>query len=163
MGRVQTAGEAASRPLSPSRLPLRAHFHRGRDVWVPYTTVVVWICVYVGGLRNSPNLITCIEMMNTYISYISTTELTNRWRNDHCSKRRNLCCCELKIQAFFSQLPKSRLALRCSLRLKSALKLATFIDLHLCATRAFYPTIVLPNLKLPLVVPTNISFSPFLD
>ena len=28
MGRVQTAGEAPSRPLSPSRLPLRAHFHR---------------------------------------------------------------------------------------------------------------------------------------
>ena len=25
MGRVQTAGEATSRPLSPSRLPLRAH------------------------------------------------------------------------------------------------------------------------------------------
>ena len=34
MGRVQTAGEAPSRPLSPSRLPLRAHFHRERDVWV---------------------------------------------------------------------------------------------------------------------------------
>ena len=38
MGRVQTAGEAlrrsASRPLSPSRLPLRVHFHRKRDVWV---------------------------------------------------------------------------------------------------------------------------------
>ena len=36
MGRVQTAGEAMSRPLSPSRLPLRAHFHRERerDVWV---------------------------------------------------------------------------------------------------------------------------------
>ena len=32
MGRVQTAGEATSRPLSPSRLPLRAH--RKRDVWV---------------------------------------------------------------------------------------------------------------------------------
>ena len=29
MGRVQTAG-----PLSPSRLPLRAHFHQKRDVWV---------------------------------------------------------------------------------------------------------------------------------
>ena len=28
------AGEATSRPLSPSRLPLRAHFHRKRDVWV---------------------------------------------------------------------------------------------------------------------------------
>ena len=27
MGRVQTA-------LSPSRLPLRAHFHQKRDVWV---------------------------------------------------------------------------------------------------------------------------------
>ena len=24
-----------SRPFSPSRLPLRAHFHRKRDVWVP--------------------------------------------------------------------------------------------------------------------------------
>ena len=34
MGRVQTAGEAPSRPLSPSRLPLRAHFHRERNVWV---------------------------------------------------------------------------------------------------------------------------------
>ena len=34
MGRVQTAGEAPSRPLSPSRLPLRAHFHQKRDVWV---------------------------------------------------------------------------------------------------------------------------------
>ena len=34
MGRVQTAGEAPSRPLSPSRLPLRAHFHEKRDVWV---------------------------------------------------------------------------------------------------------------------------------
>ena len=32
MGRVQTAGEATSRPLSPSRLPLRAH--QKRDVWV---------------------------------------------------------------------------------------------------------------------------------
>ena len=32
MGRVQTAGEATSRPFSPSRLPLRAH--RKRDVWV---------------------------------------------------------------------------------------------------------------------------------
>ena len=34
MGRVRTAGEATSRPLSPSRLPLRAHFHQKRDVWV---------------------------------------------------------------------------------------------------------------------------------
>ena len=34
IGRVQTAGEATSRPLSPSRLPLRAHFHRKRDVRV---------------------------------------------------------------------------------------------------------------------------------
>ena len=34
MGRIQTAGEATSPPLSPSRLPLRAHFHRERDVWV---------------------------------------------------------------------------------------------------------------------------------
>ena len=34
MGRVQTAGEAPSSPLSPSRLPFRAHFHRERDVWV---------------------------------------------------------------------------------------------------------------------------------
>ena len=34
MGRVQTAGESTSRPLSPSRLPLRAHFHQKRDVWV---------------------------------------------------------------------------------------------------------------------------------
>ena len=34
MGSVRTAGEAPSRPLSPSRLPLRAHFHRERDVWV---------------------------------------------------------------------------------------------------------------------------------
>ena len=32
MGRVQTAGEAPSRPLFPSRLPLRSH--RKRDVWV---------------------------------------------------------------------------------------------------------------------------------
>ena len=31
MGRVQTAGEAPFRPLSPSRLPLRAHFHRERE------------------------------------------------------------------------------------------------------------------------------------
>ena len=31
MGRVQTAGEAPSRPLSSSRLPLRAHFHRERE------------------------------------------------------------------------------------------------------------------------------------
>ena len=31
MGRVQTAGEAPSRPLSPSRLPMRAHFHRERE------------------------------------------------------------------------------------------------------------------------------------
>ena len=35
--------------------------------------------------------------------------------------------------------------------------------MHLCATRAFYPTIVLPNLNLTLVALTNISFSPFLD
>ena len=34
MGRVQTAGEATSRPLSPSRLPLRTNFHQKRDVWV---------------------------------------------------------------------------------------------------------------------------------
>ena len=34
MGRVQTAGEATSRPLSPSHFPLRAHFHRERDIWV---------------------------------------------------------------------------------------------------------------------------------
>ena len=34
MGRVQTEGLATSRPLSPSRLPLRAHFHQKRDVWV---------------------------------------------------------------------------------------------------------------------------------
>ena len=38
MGRVQTAGEAPSRPLSPSRLPLRAHFHRQRDFWVRGST-----------------------------------------------------------------------------------------------------------------------------
>ena len=34
IGRVQTAGKATSRPLSPSRLPLRVHFHRERDIWV---------------------------------------------------------------------------------------------------------------------------------
>ena len=34
MGRIQMAGEALSRPLSPSRLPLNARFHRERDVWV---------------------------------------------------------------------------------------------------------------------------------
>ena len=34
MGRVQTAGEATSRPWSPSHLPLCAHFHRQRDIWV---------------------------------------------------------------------------------------------------------------------------------
>ena len=34
MGRIQMAGEALSRPLSPSRLPLHARFHRERDVWV---------------------------------------------------------------------------------------------------------------------------------
>ena len=32
-GRVQTAGEATSQPLSSSRLPLRAHFHWKREVW----------------------------------------------------------------------------------------------------------------------------------
>ena len=31
MGRVQRAGETTSRSLSPSRLPLRAHFHRERE------------------------------------------------------------------------------------------------------------------------------------
>ena len=31
MGRVQTAGEAPSRPLSSSRFLLRAHFHRERE------------------------------------------------------------------------------------------------------------------------------------
>ena len=31
MGRVQTAGEAPSRPLSPSRFPLPAHFYRERE------------------------------------------------------------------------------------------------------------------------------------
>ena len=34
MERVQTAGEVTSCPLSPSHLPLRAHFHRERDIWV---------------------------------------------------------------------------------------------------------------------------------
>ena len=34
MGRIKTAGVATSPPLSPSRLPLRTHFHRERDVWV---------------------------------------------------------------------------------------------------------------------------------
>ena len=34
MERIQMAGEALSRPLSPSRLPLHARFHRERDVWV---------------------------------------------------------------------------------------------------------------------------------
>ena len=33
-GTRQTAGEATSRPLSPSRLPFRAHFYQKRDVWV---------------------------------------------------------------------------------------------------------------------------------
>ena len=47
MGRVQTAGEATSRSLCPSRLPLRAHFQR--DVWVrgragmKYTLERVWM------------------------------------------------------------------------------------------------------------------------
>ena len=31
MERVQKAGEVMSRPLSPFRLPLRAHFHRERE------------------------------------------------------------------------------------------------------------------------------------
>ena len=34
MGRIQTAGKAMSRPMSPSHLPLCAHFHRERDIWV---------------------------------------------------------------------------------------------------------------------------------
>ena len=41
MGRVQTAGEATSRPLSPSRLPLRAPFHQKRDVWVRGSTASI--------------------------------------------------------------------------------------------------------------------------
>ena len=45
MGRVQTAGEAPSRPLSPSRLPLRAHFHQKRDVWVRGRRQNVYECV----------------------------------------------------------------------------------------------------------------------
>ena len=45
VGRVQTAGEAPSRSLSPSRLPLRAHFHREgeRDVWVRGRSQVIFI------------------------------------------------------------------------------------------------------------------------
>ena len=34
MGKRKVRVEATSRPFSPSRLPLRANFHRGRDVWV---------------------------------------------------------------------------------------------------------------------------------
>ena len=34
MGRVKKGGLAPSRPFSPSYLPLRANFHRERDVWV---------------------------------------------------------------------------------------------------------------------------------
>ena len=45
MGRVQTAVEAS---LCPSRLPLRAHFHQKRDVWV----------------RGSHNLICCKKGLN---------------------------------------------------------------------------------------------------
>ena len=45
VGRVQTAGEAPSRPLYPSRLPLRARFHREgeRDVWVRGRSQVIYI------------------------------------------------------------------------------------------------------------------------
>ena len=45
MGRVQTTGEAParSRPLSPSRLPLRAHFHQNRDVWVRGRFLTLWL------------------------------------------------------------------------------------------------------------------------
>ena len=32
--RRQAKRRLASRPLPPSRLPLRAHFHREKDVWV---------------------------------------------------------------------------------------------------------------------------------
>ena len=34
IGSVKKGGLAPSRPFSPSRLPLRANFHRERDVWV---------------------------------------------------------------------------------------------------------------------------------
>ena len=34
MGRVQMAGKAMTHPSSPSHLPLHAHFHRERDIWV---------------------------------------------------------------------------------------------------------------------------------
>ena len=40
---VQTAGEGPSLPLSPSRLPLRAHFGRERDVWVRGRSQVIFI------------------------------------------------------------------------------------------------------------------------
>ena len=42
MGRVQT-----SRPLSPSRLPLRAYFHRERDVWVRGSCSKEWNRTYL--------------------------------------------------------------------------------------------------------------------
>ena len=42
MGKVQTAGGS---PLSPSRLPLRVHFHRERDVWVRGTRYVLQMLV----------------------------------------------------------------------------------------------------------------------
>ena len=40
MGRVQTAGE-------PSRLPLRAHFHQKRDVWVRGSHGHALVTIYV--------------------------------------------------------------------------------------------------------------------
>ena len=53
MGRVQTAGEATSGPLSPSRRPLRAHFHRERET-SGYETVPV-TSGEATGLHDAPS------------------------------------------------------------------------------------------------------------
>ena len=53
MGRVQTAGEATSRPLSSSRLPLRAHFHEKTEVWVRGSLCTMFIQFVVYSMRNA--------------------------------------------------------------------------------------------------------------
>ena len=50
--------EGYSRPLSPSRLPLRAHFHQKRDVWVR-DKVLLWViiesvCIDSRGILSTP-------------------------------------------------------------------------------------------------------------
>ena len=97
MGRLRTAGEAPSPPLSPSRLPLRAHFNQKRNVWVRGRSkplVSIWTALKPVCLATAPVIRT--SLLTIFTAWALTNQsIFDRVINSHHKGEflGNLQCC----------------------------------------------------------------------